>query len=91
MGCDDVSDGMRRLIRGRKVGKELHKMALCTSTTDQTAASVPAQLGSVVCTTLLRVKARAMEMIHVLPSTNQRKCNLPQKETMENGVPFDEE
>jgi len=66
--CDDKSDGIRRLIRGRKVGKELHKIALCTSITDQTAASVPAQLGSVVCTTLLRVKARAMEIIHVLPS-----------------------
>lgn len=72
---DDRRDGMRRLIRGRRVGKELHKMALCTSTTDQTAAPVPAQLGSVVCTTSLRVKARAMEMMHVLQDASQRKCN----------------
>lgn len=59
---------MRRLTRGRKVGKELHKMALCTSITDQTAASVPVQLGSVVRSTSARVKARTMEMIHVLQS-----------------------
>jgi hypothetical protein len=73
--CDDRIEGKRRLIRGRRVGKELHMMALCTSITDQTAASVPAQLGSVVCTTELRVKARAMETIHALPSTSQRTRN----------------
>jgi len=73
--CDDRREGMRRLIRGRRVGKELHKIALCTSTTDQIAASIPAQLGSLVCTTLLRVKTRAMEMIQVLPSTGQQIQN----------------
>jgi hypothetical protein len=67
---------MKRLIMGRRVGKELHKMALWTSIIDQTAASVPAQLGSLVCTTLLRVNARTMEMIHVLPSVSA-KMQLP--------------
>jgi len=66
--CVDRRDGIRRLRRGRRVGKELHKIAVWTSIIDQTAARVPSQLRSVVCSTLFRAKAWTTEMIHVLVS-----------------------